>query len=176
MQAMVDLPDALRPVIQTVTPFWPRSCSRSARVTEPSCQVMLVAFCSAMSRKLLSIGELEGVAFGIFSVTELGRIGRRGGFSDFYAAIDEFLSRFGDVGGVEANLGSPGVGDALVQGEAASAAGVEVHEALFAPEDRETELLLVEVGHVLEVVDEEDDAAEGEGHDRYSSSNSGVLR
>src|SRR5438034_8814441 len=48
MHAMVDLPDALRPVIQTVTPFCPSSCSRSGRVTEPSCQVMLVAFCSAI--------------------------------------------------------------------------------------------------------------------------------
>src|SRR5687767_6093317 len=47
MTAMVDLPDALRPVIQTVTPFCPSSFSRSCRVTEPSCHVTLVAFCSA---------------------------------------------------------------------------------------------------------------------------------
>src|SRR5580700_7438167 len=45
---MVDLPLADRPVIQTVTPFWFSSFCRWSRVTEPSCQVMLVAFCSAM--------------------------------------------------------------------------------------------------------------------------------
>src|SRR5271169_6790553 len=48
MTAMVLLPLALRPVIQTVTPFCPRCFSRSCRVTVPSCQVTLVAFCSAM--------------------------------------------------------------------------------------------------------------------------------
>src|SRR5258708_5768266 len=48
MTAIVDFPDALSPVIQTVTPFCPSSFSRSSRVTEPSCQVTLVAFCSAM--------------------------------------------------------------------------------------------------------------------------------
>src|SRR5688572_5369958 len=47
MTAMVDLPLALRPVIQTVTPFCPRRRWRSSRVTEPSCHVTFVAFCSA---------------------------------------------------------------------------------------------------------------------------------
>src|SRR3954468_1551219 len=47
MTAIVDFPEALRPVIQTVTPFCPSSRCRSSRVTEPSCQVTFVAFCSA---------------------------------------------------------------------------------------------------------------------------------
>src|SRR5439155_10278390 len=98
MTAMVDLPDALRPVIQTVTPFWPSSFSRSSRVTEPSCQVMLVAFCSAMGGILLSVGDLEGIAFGIFSVAQLGRVARSGRFSHFYAAVDQLLPRFGNIG------------------------------------------------------------------------------
>src|SRR5215211_4472513 len=48
MTAIVDLPLADKPVIQTVTPFWPGSFSRSCRETDPSCQVMFVAFCSAI--------------------------------------------------------------------------------------------------------------------------------
>lgn len=39
---MVDLPDAERPVNQTVAPFWPRSSLRSFRV-RPACHVMLLA-------------------------------------------------------------------------------------------------------------------------------------
>src|SRR6187549_403514 len=63
MTAMVDLPLALRPVIHTVTPFWPRSFSRSSRVTEPSCQVMFVAFCSAIFPSFLFKQRRAQIAF-----------------------------------------------------------------------------------------------------------------
>src|SRR5438874_12034448 len=63
MHAMVDLPEALRPVIQTVTPFCPSSCSRSDRVTEPSCQVMFVAFCSAIESSLFLEKRRAEIAF-----------------------------------------------------------------------------------------------------------------
>src|SRR5687768_15329410 len=46
--AIVDLPDAERPVIHTVAPFWPMLRERSSLVTVPSCQVMLVASCLVM--------------------------------------------------------------------------------------------------------------------------------
>lgn len=41
--AMVDLPEALKPVSQTVQPFWPRRVSRSSWVTAPGWKVMFVA-------------------------------------------------------------------------------------------------------------------------------------
>lgn len=41
--AIVDLPDAERPVNQTVAPDWPRSSERSAEETAPGWKVMLVA-------------------------------------------------------------------------------------------------------------------------------------
>ena len=46
--ATVLLPEPDRPVNQMVAPAWPSSLPRSARVTSPSCQVTLVAFCSVM--------------------------------------------------------------------------------------------------------------------------------
>src|SRR5438876_12128326 len=46
--AMVDFPEPERPVNQTVALRCPLRRSRSARVTAPWCQTMLVAFCSAI--------------------------------------------------------------------------------------------------------------------------------
>src|SRR5437868_1647530 len=65
MQAMVDLPLALRPVIQTVMPFWFSSFSRSPRETAPSCQVMLVAFTAVDIGASLSkkISKIESILF-----------------------------------------------------------------------------------------------------------------
>src|SRR5687767_12761529 len=40
IEAIVLFPEALRPVIQTVTPFCPSNFSRSSRETWPACQVM----------------------------------------------------------------------------------------------------------------------------------------
>src|SRR5262245_17142406 len=45
---MVLLPLPLRPVNQTVAPFWPSRRLRSARVMSPSCQWTFVAFCSVI--------------------------------------------------------------------------------------------------------------------------------
>src|SRR4051794_40013298 len=111
MTAVVDFPEGERAVIQTGTAFWPRSFSRSSRVTEPSCQVMLVDFSSdiffvAWTRRaspaatrgedcLRSVGELEAVAFGIFSVAEFERVGRCGVLAHAHAFVDELLTRFG---------------------------------------------------------------------------------
>lgn len=36
------LPEALKPVSQTVQPFWPRRVSRSSWVTAPTCGVRVV--------------------------------------------------------------------------------------------------------------------------------------
>src|SRR5688572_12876388 len=46
---MVLLPDPDSPVNQSVAPFCLSKLARSSRVTCPSCQVMLVAFTSAIS-------------------------------------------------------------------------------------------------------------------------------
>src|SRR5207253_5352419 len=55
--AMVDFPEPERPVNQTVALRCPLRRSRSARVTAPWCQTMLVAFCSAMRAVLIGRDE-----------------------------------------------------------------------------------------------------------------------